>query len=79
LTAIDGEKRLCIAYARIPHVAASTCLLSLGLVPPRKTAQYNDRAVRAYFEEWKLELDQHFESLLHLVKRTVDGLAEHDG
>jgi CheY-like chemotaxis protein len=52
-------------------------VIVLSSLPQANESKLKKEGATAYFEKSKLELDQHSESLIHIVKRTLDGLAEH--
>lgn len=54
---------------------ASIPVIVLSSLPQKNEAKLIKEGAAAYFEKSRIELDQHAESLLHIVKRTLDGVA----
>jgi CheY-like chemotaxis protein len=52
-------------------------VIVLSSLPQTNENKLKKEGATAYFEKSKLELDQHSESLVHIVKRTLDGLTKH--
>jgi twitching motility two-component system response regulator PilG len=61
----------CALTAHVPVIVLSS-------LPQNNEAKLKKVGAIAYFEKSKLELDQHSESFLHVVKRTLEGHAEPD-
>lgn len=59
-------------------VTASIPVIVLSSLPQKNEAKLIKEGAAAYFEKSKMELDQHAESLLHIVKRTLGGVAADD-
>lgn len=53
-------------------------VIVLSGLPQGNEQKLKKEGATAYFEKSKLELDTNSESFLHIVKRTVDGVTEHE-
>jgi hypothetical protein len=53
-------------------------VIVLSSLPQGNEQKLKKEGATAYFEKSKLELDSNSESFLHIVKRTVDGVTEHE-
>jgi len=58
---------------RIDPVTASIPVVVLSSLPQTNAAKLMKEGAAAYFEKSKLDLDQNAESLLQIVKKTLDG------
>lgn len=65
------ELKHCALTAHIPVIVLSS-------LSQKNEAKLKKVGAIAYFEKSKLELDHDCESLIHIVKRTLDGFAEPD-
>jgi CheY-like chemotaxis protein len=54
-------------------------VIVLSSLSQKNEAKLKQAGAVAYFEKSKLELDQHSESLLQIVKRTLDSIADRGG
>jgi CheY-like chemotaxis protein len=54
-------------------------VIVLSSLPQKNENKLKEAGATAYFEKSQLGLDQHSESLINIVKRTLDGLTEHNG
>jgi chemosensory pili system protein ChpA (sensor histidine kinase/response regulator) len=57
-------------------VTASIPVVVLSSLPQKNAAKLMKAGATAYFEKSKLDLDQNAESLLQIVKKTIDGWQE---
>jgi CheY-like chemotaxis protein len=60
-------------------LTASIPVIVLSSLPQKNEAKLIKEGATAYFEKSRIELDQHAESLVQLVKRTLDRVAATDG
>jgi CheY-like chemotaxis protein len=56
-------------------VTASIPVVVLSSLPQKNEDKLIEDGAAAYLEKSRMALDQHAESLLHIVKRTLDGVA----
>ncbi len=61
---------------RSDSVTASIPVVVLSSLPEKNAAKLIKEGATAYFEKSKLDLDQNAESLLQIVKKTLDGCQE---
>lgn len=54
------------------HLTASIPVIVLSSLPQKNEAKLRMEGATAYFEKSKMELDQNAESLIHIVKRTLE-------
>jgi len=56
-------------------LTTSIPVIVLSSLSQKNEAKLKQDGATAYFEKSRMELDQHAESLLQIVKRTLDGMA----
>jgi|HubBroStandDraft_1064217.scaffolds.fasta_scaffold00085_45 CheY-like chemotaxis protein len=54
-------------------------VIVLSSLSQKNENKLKEAGATAYFEKSQLGLDQHSESLINIVKRTLDGFTEHNG
>ncbi len=69
-----GGVEVLLALRKGP-LTASIPVIVLSSLPQKNEAKLLMEGATAYFEKSKMELDQNAESLLHIVKRTLEGVA----
>jgi twitching motility two-component system response regulator PilH len=69
-----GGLEVLLALRRSP-VTASIPVIVMSSLPQKNEAKLMKAGATAYIEKSTMELDQHSESLLNIVKRTLDAVA----
>lgn len=65
----------------LKHNALTTLIpvIVLSSLPQKNEDRLKKAGATAYFEKSQLGLDQHSESLINIIKRTLDDFTEHNG
>ena len=77
LPKLGGEEVL-LALRSSP-VTASIPVIVMSSLPQKNEAKLMKAGATAYIEKSTMEFDEHSESLLNIVKRTLDGVAVPEG